>query len=245
MDPTVEWWLRVPAVFLSPTIGLRRPAERVARGRRGPVGAGARARRPGGIARALGTSTARTLYDNLEYDALLVAVWAVIAGGIVAFAGYFIVGGALYLGARGLGSEGSFRRARHILGFAVAPLALSLVVLWPVQLALFGTDRFRRFGSDDGDTGQVFDLLAARLRRLVGRAAADRRPRRARLELVALARRARPRRALPSGVRGTSRRSCSASSKTRQLVLRHRVGVLLLREAALAHLLHVVPTAVA
>ena len=82
-----------------------------------------------------------------------------IAGGIVAFAGYFIIGGALYLGARGLGSEGSFRRARHILGFAVAPLALSLVLLWPVELALFGTDRFRRYGSDDGATGQVFDVL--------------------------------------------------------------------------------------
>ena len=82
-----------------------------------------------------------------------------IAGGIIAFAGYFIVGGALYLGARGLGSEGSFRRARHVLGFSVAPLALSLVLLWPVQLAVFGSDRFRRFGSDDGDAGQVFDVL--------------------------------------------------------------------------------------
>jgi hypothetical protein len=112
-----------------------------------------------GIAVALGTSAARTLYDNLEYDALLVAVWAVIAGGIVAFTGYFVVGGALYLGTRGLGSVGTFQRARHILGFAVAPLALSLFLLWPVQLALFGTDRFRRYGSDDGAAGRVFDVL--------------------------------------------------------------------------------------
>ena len=125
-----------------------------------------------GVAVALGTSTARTLYDNLEYDALDVAIWAVLAGGIVAFAGYFIVGGAVYLGARGLGSEGNFRRARHLLGFAVAPLALSLFVLWPVQLALFGTDRFRRFGSDDGTRRPGVRGARARLRRLVGAAPA-------------------------------------------------------------------------
>ena len=103
-----------------------------------------------GVAVVLGTSSARTLYDDPEYDALLVAVWAVVAGGVVAFTAYFIVGGALYLGARGLGSVGSFRRARHILGFAVAPLALSLLLVWPLQLAVFGSDIFRRGGSDDG-----------------------------------------------------------------------------------------------
>ncbi len=46
-----------------------------------------------------------------------------------------------------------------MLGFAVAPLALSLLLLWPVQLVLFGTDRFRRLGSDEGDAGRVFELL--------------------------------------------------------------------------------------
>ncbi len=113
----------------------------------------------------------------------------------MAFAGYFIVGGALYLGARGLGSEGSFRRARHVLGFAVAPLALSLFLLWPVQLALFGTDRFRRLGSDEGDAGRVFDLLTLGFAVWSAGAPADRSPCGARLELVALARRARARRA--------------------------------------------------
>ena len=28
-----------------------------------------------------------------------------------------------------------------------------------MQLALFGADRFRRLGSDEGDAGRVFDLL--------------------------------------------------------------------------------------
>ena len=159
MDPDREWWLRVPAVFLSPRsvfVALRNETREDVEARSEPVLALVGL---AGIAVALGTSTAGTLYDNLEYDALLVAVWAVIAGGIVAFAGYFIVGGALYLGARGLGSEGSFRRARHVLGFAVAPLALSLCLLWPVQLAVFGTDLFRRYGDDDSDAGRVFDVL--------------------------------------------------------------------------------------
>jgi hypothetical protein len=153
------WWLRVPAVLISPRpvfAAMRDDSREDVEARSEPVLALVCT---AGVAVALGTSTARTLYDNPEYDALLVLVWAVIAGGFVAFAGYFIVGGALYLGARGLGSEGTFRRARHILGFAVAPLALSLLLLWPVQLALYGTDRFSRFGSDEGRPDEVFDVL--------------------------------------------------------------------------------------
>ena len=113
-----------------------------------------------GVAVALGTSTARRLYDDPLYDPVTLAVWAVLAGGFVAFAGYFIVGGALYLGARGLGSAGTFRRARHVLGFAVAPLALSALLLWPLGLAIFGTDLFKRGGSDDGVGGDLFYALA-------------------------------------------------------------------------------------
>ncbi|MDX6439256.1 MAG: Yip1 domain [Gaiellaceae bacterium] len=159
MDPDRQWWLRVPAVFLSPRsvfVALRDESREDIDARSEPVLA---LTGLAGIAAALASGTARALYDDPEYDALLVAVWAVIAGGIVAFAGYFIVGGAVYLGARGLGGAGSFRRARHILGFAVAPLALSLLVVWPLQLAVFGSDVFRRGGSDDGTGGRVFDAL--------------------------------------------------------------------------------------
>ncbi len=159
MDPDREWWLRVPAVLLSPRsvfVAMRDESREELDARSEPVLALVCL---AGVAVALGTSTAGALYDDPDYDALLVAVWAVIAGAFVAFAGYFIVGGAVYLGARGLGSTGSFRRARHLLGFAVAPLALSLVVLWPVRLAVFGSDLFRRGGSDDGTGGRVFELL--------------------------------------------------------------------------------------
>jgi hypothetical protein len=159
VDPDRQWWLRVPAVLLSPKsvfVALRDESREDMDARSEPVLA---LTALAGIAAALASSTARTLYDDPEYDALLVAVWAVVAGGFIAFAGYFIVGGALYLGARGLGSVGTFRRARHVLGFALAPLALSLLLVWPLQIAVFGSDVFRRGGSDDGAGARVFDTL--------------------------------------------------------------------------------------
>jgi hypothetical protein len=159
MSPEREWWLRVPAVFLSPRAvfaALREEAQEDVEARQEPV---LLLVFLAGIAAALATPAARTLYDDPEYDGALVAVWAFIAGGLTALAGYFFVGGALYLGARGLGSLGSYRRSRHLLGFAVAPLALSLFLLWPLELALFGADRFARGGSDDGGAGRVFSAL--------------------------------------------------------------------------------------
>jgi hypothetical protein len=160
MDADREWWLRVPGVLLSPRsvfVAMRDDSREDMDARSEPVLA---LTSLAGIAGALGSSTARTLYDNSEYDAVLVAVWAVVAGAFIAFAGYFIVGGALYLGARGLGSEGTFRRARHVLAFALAPVALSLFVVWPLQLAAFGTDVFRRGGADDGAAATFLDGLA-------------------------------------------------------------------------------------
>jgi hypothetical protein len=159
MGPERDWWLRVPAVFLSPRsvfAALREDEREDVEARQEPV---LMLVFLAGIAAALATPAARTLYDDVEYDGLLVAVWAFIAGGLTAAAGYFIVGGALYLGARGLGSLGSYQRSRHLLGFAVAPLALSLLLLWPLELALFGGDRFARGGSDDGTAGSVFSAL--------------------------------------------------------------------------------------
>ena len=159
MDPDRQWWLRVPAVFLSPTsvfVAMRNESREDVDARSEPVLA---LTALAGIATALSSSTARTLYDDPEYDALNVTLWAVIAGGFIAFAGYFIVGGALYLGTRGMGSVGTFRRARHLLGFAVAPIALSLLLVWPLELVVYGGDVFRRGGSDHGAGASLFDLL--------------------------------------------------------------------------------------
>ena len=156
MDADRDWWLRVPAVLLSPRAvftALRNQEQDDVDARTEPVLA---LTLLAGVAVALGTSTARTLYDDPVYDTATLLIWIVFAGAFTAFVGYFVIGGALHLGTRGLGSEGTFRRARHLLGFAVAPLALSALVLWPLGLLAFGTDLFRRGGSDEGIGGDVF-----------------------------------------------------------------------------------------
>jgi hypothetical protein len=96
--------------------------------------------------------------DDIEYTPIVVAIWAFIAGGIYGAFGYFFFGALLHAGVRAFGSQGSYRRTRHVLAFAAVPLALSLV-LWPVKLALYGGDWFRTGGRDTGTGGLVFDLL--------------------------------------------------------------------------------------
>jgi hypothetical protein len=111
-----------------------------------------------GIAYSLDTPTASHLMDDGSYDGVLVAVWAFIAGGIVGSAAYFVLGALLHFGVKALGSQGTYRRSRHVLAFAAVPLALSLV-LWPVKLALYGEDSFRTGGSDTGGGAHAFAVL--------------------------------------------------------------------------------------
>jgi hypothetical protein len=66
----------------------------------------------------------------------------------------------LLAASRTLGGHGSYRRARHLLGYAAAPLALSLLLVWPVRLAVYGEDVFRTGGSDSGTGDTVFEALA-------------------------------------------------------------------------------------
>ena len=110
-----------------------------------------------GVAGVLGTSVAAHLLDDAQIDRLSLAVWAFVGGALYGVGGYWIVGGLLFIAARSLGGLGSYRRARHIVGFAAAPLALSLLVVWPVGLAVFGSDLFRDGGSDSGSGGELFD----------------------------------------------------------------------------------------
>ena len=143
------WWLRVPAVLLSPRpvfFALRDedPEDVVARSE--PV---LLLVWLAGAASMLATPTAGGLLDNPEYDATILAIWTFIAGGIYGAVGYFLMGFALYFGALLLGSEGNFQRERQIVAFALVPLALSLVLL-PVRLALYGGDTFREGGADEG-----------------------------------------------------------------------------------------------
>jgi hypothetical protein len=111
-----------------------------------------------GIAYALASPTASHLMNDSDYDGLLVAVWAFIAGGIVGGFAYFVLGAVLQVSVRAVGSQGRYRRTRHVLAFACVPLVLSLVLV-PVRLALYGEDVFRSGGSDAGSGAHVFEVL--------------------------------------------------------------------------------------
>jgi hypothetical protein len=70
------------------------------------------------------------------FHGLILPVWLFLAGGITGVAAYWGFGAILYGAVRLLGSQGSYRRARHVLAYACVPLALSLVV------SPIGRDRF-------------------------------------------------------------------------------------------------------
>ena len=108
-----------------------------------------------GVAAVLATPTAADILDNPEYDAVLLAIWAFVAGGIYGVAGYFVLGFTVYFGVRLLGSLGDFRRARQTVGFALVPLAASVLVTLPLRLALYGGDTFRGGGADEGAGGDI------------------------------------------------------------------------------------------
>ena len=65
----------------------------------------------------------------------------------------------LYGAARRFGSEGTWRRSRHVLALASAPLALSLLTFWPVRIAVYGRDLFRTGGDDYGRGDAVFGAV--------------------------------------------------------------------------------------
>jgi len=94
--------------------------------------------------------------DDFGLDGVDLAVVILFATLIYGIVGYFFFGALVYVGEQLADGLGSYRRARHILAFACAPLALSLV-LWPLRLALYGADNFRSGGSDSGTGGAIFE----------------------------------------------------------------------------------------
>jgi hypothetical protein len=103
-----------------------------------------------GISCVLATPVAGRVMDDPAFDGILIAVWAFLGGGLFGIAVYFAAGGALQLAARAFGTRGSYRRARHVLAYAVAPLALALIFYWPIRIAIQGGDMFRTGGGDGG-----------------------------------------------------------------------------------------------
>ena len=151
-----EWWLRAVFVLWSPRpvfAALRDDSDEAAEARAEPILAIVIL---AGIAGVLATPVTGELLNDPEFDGLLIAVWAFIAGLFHGVVGYYVLGALVYLGVSLLGSLGSFRRSRHVVGFAAVPLVLSLV-LWPVRIALFGEDAFRRGGSDTGTAATIFE----------------------------------------------------------------------------------------
>ena len=152
------WLARALLVLIDPRpvfAALRDDSEDAARARQEPILAIVGL---AGIALVLWTTTAGRVMDDPAYDGLVVAVWAFIGGAFYGLFAYFAVGAVLYGGLRAAGSLGSYRRARHLLAFACAPLALSLVV-WPVRLAVYGEDVFRTGGSDHGAGNAIFAAI--------------------------------------------------------------------------------------
>ena len=157
MSPERQWWLRTLAVFQSPRAvfsALRDDSEEQATARQEPIIAIVLL---AGIASILSAGATGRLLDDPAIDGLLVAVLAFLTGALYGAVSYWIGGLFLHTGLRGAGGQGSFRRTRHILAFAAAPLALSLFVVWPVRLAIYGSDTFRTGGEDEGIGLQVFE----------------------------------------------------------------------------------------
>ncbi|HEY2935436.1 MAG TPA: Yip1 family protein [Gaiellaceae bacterium] len=158
-DERRAWWLRLPAVLIGPQpvfAALRDDSQEAASARQEQVLALILL---SGVAGVLFTSVAGRLYDDPAFDGLLVAVWAFIGGGFYGAAVYWGGGALLYAVLQGLGSQGSYRRARHVVALSSVPLALSLLVFWPVRIAVYGGDLFRSGGSDGGSGGTFFAAI--------------------------------------------------------------------------------------
>jgi hypothetical protein len=152
-----EWWLRTVLVLTAPRavfVALRDDSPEEAAKRSEPV---CLIVILAGMAFVLSTTTTAHLMDDQDYSGLLVAVWAFLAGSLLGGLAYWALGAVLAGVSLALGSQGSYRRARHVLAFAAVPVALSLV-LWPLKIGLYGDDLFHRGGSD---TGAGYDFFVA------------------------------------------------------------------------------------
>ena len=136
------WLLRALLVLQSPRAvftAMRDDSDEPARARQEPITALVLL---AGIAAVLWTPVASTLLDDPARDGLVVAVWAFIGGGIYGIVGYWLAGALVYGTARAAGSEGSYRRARHVVAFA----AIALVALgWSLVLLAVGVRTVHRW----------------------------------------------------------------------------------------------------
>ena len=150
------WWLRAPAVLVAPRAvfaSLRDDTDDAAEARQEPLVAIAAL---AGIATVLASPTFRRMLNDGSVSLVLVPVLAFLAGSLYAATAWWLGGGLLHGAVRRLGSEGSWRRARHTLALAAAPLALALLTFWPIRIAVYGEDLFRTGGDDYGRGDAIF-----------------------------------------------------------------------------------------
>jgi hypothetical protein len=153
-----NWWLRVGAVLVSPRaifVSLRDDSESALEARQEALSALAGL---AGMAGVLAAPIARQILNDGS-SPIIVPIWVFFGGMFYAFALYWLGGGLLFGAARRLGGLGSWQRARHTLALAATPLALSLLVFWPVRIAVYGEDLFRTGGDDYGRGDTIFGAV--------------------------------------------------------------------------------------
>jgi hypothetical protein len=150
------WWLRAPAVLVAPRAvfaSLRDDTNDAVEARQEPLLTIAVL---AGIAVVLVSPTFRRMLNDGSVSLALIPVLAFVAGSLYGVATFWLGGGLLHGAARRLGSEGSWRRARHTLALAATPLALALLTFWPLRIAVYGRDLFRTGGDDYGRSDAIF-----------------------------------------------------------------------------------------
>ena len=149
------WWGRVPKVLTDPRsvfVALRETDELDVGARSEPLLA---ITILAGVAGVVLAPAWGTVMDDGSVDTLVLIVVTFIAGLFYGAGGYFLLGLALWLGAKAVGVDAPARIARQLVGFAALPFALSLVVLVPAIAIGFGEDWFRSGGADEGTAGAV------------------------------------------------------------------------------------------
>ena len=111
-----------------------------------------------GIASVLWAPNVGRMRDDLfvQWDALLIAIVIFFGGAIYGIAAYWVGGLVLHAAVSPFRFTRSYRQARQLLAFAAAPVALSLFLVWPVRLAVYGEDVFKSGGSDRGAGNWAF-----------------------------------------------------------------------------------------
>jgi hypothetical protein len=153
------WWLRTIAVLQSPSAvfaALRDDSIPAAEARQEPVLALVLL---AGIGAVLTSPNTGMLMDDFAIDALGAAVVIFLSGSLYGTVSYWLGGAVLHLACERLGSHGSYRRSRHVLAYAAAPVVLGLLLVWPVKLAIYGEDAFKSGGTDSGAGGHAFTAV--------------------------------------------------------------------------------------